>query len=120
VINFGPPVASFGAYFTYVVPLTMTAFDSGNNPVAQAFSQFNNNLACLAGPPCFGDVGSAPNEFIQVAFAGGVSGVTIVGDPSGFSLAMDEPAAVPEPSSLWHILIGSILILGLRQLTKCL
>ena len=106
-ISFDSPVLSFGGYFTYLTQLSLTAFDSGNNQVHQVFSLFNNNLACLAGPPCSGDPGSSPNEFLQVAFAAGISSVSIAGDPAGGSFAMDAP--VPEPSNLALVSIGFIL-----------
>lgn len=116
-ITFDSPVSSFAGHFTYFVSLTMTAFDASNNPVDQALSLFNSNLACLAGPPCFGDPGSGPNELLQVMFSGGISSVTIVGDPGGFSFTMDGPTPVPEPSSLSLLFLGIISFVGLKRLT---
>jgi hypothetical protein len=95
-IIFGSPVLSFGGYFTYLLPLTITGFDALDNAVASATSAYANNLA-LSGEP-----GSSPNEFLQVAFAGGISRVLIGGDPAGGSFTLDDAeytSAVPEPST---------------------
>jgi hypothetical protein len=56
------PIFSFGSFVTYLVPVTIQGFDSSNILLASSSSQFSNNLACLAGPPCLGDPGSAPDE----------------------------------------------------------
>jgi hypothetical protein len=68
-ISFDDPVLSFGGYFTYYEPITLVAFDISNNQIKSATSQFNKNVACGDGPPCLGDPGSSPNEFLFVAFA---------------------------------------------------
>lgn len=118
-ITFASPVLSFGGYFTYLVPLTLTAFDAGSNEVSQTVSLFNNNLACLGGPPCSGDVGSIPNELLQVAFAGGISSVVIRGDPAGGSFTLDDATidvtAVPEPSTSLLFLIGAAVAIATRK-----
>lgn len=44
-IVFASPVLSFSGYFTYVVPLTVEAFDASDTPVALALSLFAAN-AC--------------------------------------------------------------------------
>lgn len=111
-IIFDSPVLNFSGYFTYLVSLTLTAFDSGNNQVDQVFSQFNSNLALS------GDPGSGPNEFLQVAFVGGIQTVTISGDPGGFSFTLDGPTPVPEPSNLLLLPIGFCSILAVKQITK--
>ena len=85
----------FSGYFTYAEPLTLRAFDAGNNQVASASSAFSSNLA-LSGNP-----GSSPNELLSVAFAGGISQVTITGDALGGSFVMDDVSYnAPEPSTL--------------------
>lgn len=115
-ITFSTPVISFSGYFTYAEPLTIQAFNTGNNQVAVASSLFSTNDAL------FGDPGSSPNEFIQVAYAGGFSSVTITGDPDGGSFVMDDAtytalvsSCTPEPSAIGLILTGSLLI-GFRKL----
>lgn len=75
-IAFSGPVLSFGAYFTYLEPLTLTAFDALSNPVSSAASAYSTNDAL------FGDSGSSPNEFLQVSFAGGISHGEQVGSAS--------------------------------------
>lgn len=111
-IVFSSPVLSFSGYFTYVEPLTLDAFDSLDNQVDSAVSAFSSNDAL------FGDVGSSPNEFLQVSSAGGVSSVMITGDPDGGSFAMDDisfTSAIPEPNSIFLLLSGAALSFGLRR-----
>ena len=117
-ISFDTPVLSFGGYFTYYEPLTLAAFDISNNEVATATSAFSINVACDPGPVCLGDPGSSPNEFLSVAFAGGISAVTITGDPGGGSFVMDDityttaaATTAPEPDSLLLILSAMAFIL---------
>jgi len=112
-IVFAIPVLSFSGYFTYVEPLTLVGFDALNNQVASAASAFSSNDAL------FGDPGSSPNEFLQVSFAGGISSVTITGDPLAGSFVMDDitytTASVPEPSSTYLFLSGVVTLLSLRR-----
>jgi hypothetical protein len=113
-IDFSTPTTSFSGYFTYLEPLTLDAFNGSDTEVATAASQFSNNLACVAGPPCPGDPGSSPNEFIELSFAGGISSVTIMGDPSGGSFTMDDmtyTSAVPEPDSFPLAIAASAALL---------
>jgi hypothetical protein len=103
-ITFAVPVLAFHAYFTYTAPLSIVAYDAGNSPVSTDLSNFSSNLACLGGvPPCLADAGSSPNELLSVAFAGGISSLSITGAPLGGSFVMDDVTAVtptaviPEP-----------------------
>jgi hypothetical protein len=120
-ISFDDPVLNFGGYFTYLEPLTLAAFYATSDQVASATSLFGNNLACGDGPPCLGDPGSSPNEFISVAFAAGISGVTVTGDPAGGSFAMDDvvyttsSTAVPEPSGVDLLLIAAMFLYTTRR-----
>lgn len=111
-ITFDSPVPNFSGYFTYLLPLTLTAFDAGNNQVDQVFSLFNSNLALS------GDPGSSHNEFIQVASGVGIQSVTIAGDLGGYSFTLDGPSAVPEPGSLLPVCIGLFSMLTLKLKTK--
>jgi len=86
-VSFASSVQSFSGYFTYGHSLTLQAFDASNTPVASATSRFSNNEALS------GSTGSSPNEFLQVSFAGGISKVTITGDPAGGSFTLDDAAA---------------------------
>jgi hypothetical protein len=113
-IAFASPILSFGGYFTYAEPLTLAALDSTSTQVASATSAFSNNEALS------GDSGSSPNEFLLVSFAGGVSSVTITGDPGGGSFVMDDvtyttpEATVPEPGSIFLLLTGMAGVLAAR------
>src|SRR5215471_5774733 len=60
-IDFTTPVTNFSAYFTYLVPLTITGFNSSNVAIASAGSAFGSNLALS------GDPGSSPNELLTLA-----------------------------------------------------
>jgi hypothetical protein len=127
-ITFASPISSFGGFFTYLVPVTIQAFDSSNHLLASSLSQFSNNLACLAGPPCPGDPGSSPDEFIHVDTAG-LSSVVITGAPAGSSFALDDVtyslgpispiSSVPEPSSLVLLTgIPLLLVFGRTRLRR--
>ena len=115
-ITFATPVLSLGGYFTYAEPLTLAGLDASSTEVASATSAFSSNLALS------GDPGSSPNEFLSVSFAGGISSVTITGDPAGGSFVLDNatyttPAAsVPEPSSIFLFLTGTAGLLVRKRL----
>jgi len=98
-IAFANPITQFAAYFTYVEPLTLAAFNASNTKIGSALSLFSINTATGGAP------GSSPNELIQFNSATGISKVTIAGDPAGGSFVMDDvtlttPAStVPEPTT---------------------
>ena len=83
-VSFVAPVISFGAYFTYLTPVQLFAFDDKSNLVDSVASSYFNNQALS------GDAGSSPNEFLSLNFAGGISSVSILGNPDGFSFALDD------------------------------
>ncbi len=105
-IVFDTPILGFSAYFTYVKPLSLLAFDASNTQIASALSSFSKNTGIG------GDSGSSPNELLQVSFLSGISSVSITGDTAGRSFAMDDvtlttpSSAVPEPSGLFLESIG--------------
>lgn len=119
VIDFTSPVYEVGAYFTYLTQLTFSAYDAGLNLVATDVSDFLTNLA-LSGEP-----GSAPNEFLGVSVAGGISRVVISGDPAGFSFVMDDMTVstsqvvvtVPEPQTVSLLLaaLGAVALIRRRS-----
>ena len=115
-IHFSTPITSFGGYFTYTEPLTIDGFNSVGTLVATAASLFSSNTAV------FGEPGSSPNEFIDVTFGGGISAVTITGDPLGGSFTLDDATyttsstvPTPEPSSVALMLLGVGLVFVMRK-----
>lgn len=120
-VSFAVPVLSFGGYFTYALPLTLTGFDALNNQIAAANTAFSSNDGL------YGDPGSSPNEFVSIAFAQGISSVTITGSPEGGSFVLDdatlttESSAVPEPSSFYLLLnlVGGFLLVSFRKRLFC-
>jgi hypothetical protein len=110
-LTFATPIASFGGYFTYAVPLTIEAFSPANVSLGTVTSAFAANFASSG-------MGT-PNEFLQLAFASGIGSVTITGDTFGGSFVLDDvtltplqtgpgpdPAPVPEPATLLLTLSG--------------
>lgn len=117
--SFATPATSFGGYFTYLMPLTLTAFNSANNQVASVTSKFANNLACLAGPPCLETPGSSPNELLSLTVPAGISKITIKGDSNGGSFVLDDAdittpvgPVIPEPASIILCISGLLVIRG--------
>ncbi len=102
------PATLFSGFFTYVLPVTVQAFDATDTLVASATSQFLANW----------EVGSTPNEEIGLFFAGGFSRLVLTGDPSGTSFFVDDISvgdAVPEPSTFGLLLAGVLVGLALRK-----
>ncbi len=111
-ISFTSPILSFSGFFTYAEPLVLAAFDATSFQVGSAVSLFSSNLAIS------GDTGSSPNEVLSVSFAGGISSITITGDPAGGSFVMDDVSyttAVPEPGSIFLLLSGLAGMLAFRR-----
>ena len=102
-ISFATPVFSFGGFFTYLAPLTLTAFDTSNNTLGSVGSLFSSNLALS------GEMGSSPNELLQFFSRVAIGSVLIAGDPVGGSFVLDDltydATRVPEPGSLALLVI---------------
>lgn len=108
---FDVPVSSVAGYFTYSVPLQLTASDAGGTVVASAVSSFSSNLLIS------GVAGSAPNERITLSFASGITRLVIAGDPAGGSFVMDDLAVspVPEPAGALLLMAGLVALSGVRR-----
>lgn len=115
-IGFASPVFSVGAYFTYAVGLSFSAFDTANVLLGTVVSAFASNLALT------GEAGSSPNEFISFADASGrIARVLIAGDATGSSLTLDDLTVdagpgtqIPEPQSLALSLAALLGAVALR------
>ena len=70
---FTSPVVSFGGYFTYTTPFTISGFNQFGNQVASSMSLFANNTASF---------GHTLNEFLKVNYAGGIRSFILTGSPS--------------------------------------
>lgn len=119
-IDFSTPVSEIGAYLTYMIPVTINAYDASSNLVGSYTSSFSSNMALS------GDSGSSPNEYFTIAYAGGISSVAIVGDSFGGSFVLDDinfetasVTPVPEPNTIIMLLTGlmgiAIIIGGTRK-----
>jgi len=114
-IVFTTPAVSFDAFFTYSTLITVSGFDSQHHQVVATSSSFTNNEG-LSGVP-----GSSPNEFLRIAFPGGIAGVTISGGPLGGSFVFDDARVVsntPEPSTFALLLSGFLLVAALHRSSK--
>jgi hypothetical protein len=118
-ILFDSPVFGLGGYFTYLEPLTLSAYDASNNLIASISSSFLSNVALS------GDVGSSPNEFLAFSSLAAISSLTITGDSAGGSFVLDDltfdttpsspPSPTPEPTTLALLGTGLATMLGVRR-----
>lgn len=98
LLQLNKPFTDLRGYFTYSAPITITAYDETDSLLASINSAFSSNLAFS------GDVGSAPNEFMQLNSAVPFVKVLIIGSPTGSSFALDDlsgTAVVPLPASIY-------------------
>ena len=107
-ILFSTPVLNISAYFTYSSALTLNAFDALHQSVGTTTSAFTANFVSSGNPA---------NELLQLAFAGGISSVTITGSARGSSFVLDDltlttpgttGTITPEPS---FVLLVPLMVL---------
>jgi len=121
---FTDPALTFLGRFTYATPLSIEAFDLSNNLLASVSSMYSSNSVFG------GEVGSAPNEPIQISSTTGISRLVIEGDSAGNSFTIGaatfttaEDSTVPEPSSASSALIAlcflffAMIVRGRHSLT---
>jgi hypothetical protein len=108
-IDFDDPLASIGAYFTYVEGLTFTAYGAASNVLGIDTSAFFNNSALAR------DAGSMPNEFLGVFGAPGIRRIVITGGPLGGTFVkgdltdeLAQTGEAPEPGTL-PLVLDSLL-----------
>ena len=106
-INFATPVFSVGGYFTYLIGLTFSAFNSSNTLLGTDTSNFTSNLALS------GSLGSNPNELLSFSdVAGQIARVVITAETLGSSFTLDDltvdatavVTAISEPQTLAFVL----------------
>lgn len=109
-IIFATPTNSVAAFFTYLAPLQITAFDISGTALSTIGSAFNNNTFLS------GDPGSTPNERLGFAFSSPViAHINITGDINGSSFTFDNLSfsnninSVPEPNTLQLFTIVAIM-----------
>ena len=83
-ISFAIPVYSVAGFFTYLAPLTLTAFDTGNNVLGSISTGFLSNLWSS------GDPGSTPNELLEFTSATAIGSIVISGDSLGGTFVLDD------------------------------
>ena len=83
-IEFATPVNSVGAFLTYNSAITFEAFDAASGSLGSVNSLFASNTTTT------GDAGSAPNEFLEIASAAGISRVVFAGRATGGAFVLDD------------------------------
>jgi hypothetical protein len=114
-IQFLTPITAFNGFFTYKVPLTVSAFDGIGNLLGSTSSHFSSNQG-ISGSP-----GSSPNELIALSFTQGISRLAITGSVTGNSFTLDDQTvdtAIPEPATLSLLLAGGLAGLFMRRLRR--
>lgn len=103
-ILFNTPVTQVSGFFTYSTGLTLAAYDAANVTLGGVSSAFSKNTALS------GDAGSSANEVLALAFASGISKLTITGSPLGGSFTLDDLSfsPVPEPNTAVLLALGLI------------
>jgi hypothetical protein len=106
------PVTSVSGFFTYTSQLLISAFGAGGVSLGTVSSAFNDNTA-----GGFGDTGSSPNEFLEIA-AAGILNIKISAAGGDFTLddlqATPALSSIPEPNSLLLLFLGVSAALGFR------
>jgi len=108
-ISFGSALQSFGIWFTTFDPLTLQAFDSGNNLLGTVIGDPNTD----------GTTGTS--SFLSFLNPG-IMSVTLTSTPGFFvldDLTTDTgTSAVPEPSSLALLVTATVLLIGRTLLLR--
>jgi hypothetical protein len=99
-VVFSTPLLGVGAYLTYTVPITLSAFSLNGGLLGTVSSKFSNNDAL------YGVAGSSPDELLLMSNASGISEVVFGGSSGGGSFVLDDlttasltNVSVPEPDT---------------------
>jgi hypothetical protein len=113
-VDFAPGATSVSGHFTYLAPLTMTAY-AGAAELGSVTSTLAENYTSSGNPA---------NELLQLAFATSITHVILTTGFGPQSFTLDDFAAniveedvttVPEPASATLLLIGAAAIAGWRR-----
>ena len=116
-LEFLSPITSFSGFFTYRVPLIVSAFDQFGNLLGSRNSSFTNNQGLS------GVQGSSPNELIAFNSGPGISRIVISGSSQGNSFTIDDvntigASPVPEPETLSLLFAGGLTVFALHRRSK--
>jgi hypothetical protein len=101
-IIFNTKVSRVTANITYNSPVTLSAYNSSNLKVATVASRYSSNMALS------GDLGSKPNELVQLRYSGGIAKLVIAGEYAGGSFTLDDLTISDESgdiTSLFNLLL---------------
>lgn len=106
-VSFDGPVSSISGLFTYSVPIRLSAFDSSGTEVATVLSVFSSNMELS------GDLGSSPNELLQLTGLTDIRWIEVHGDPLGGSFTVDNLAITfaSEPGTA-SLVLGSFAVIA--------
>ena len=118
-IAFEIPIRSVFAFFTYIHPLQMSAFDPSGTLLGSVTSAFGNNTALS------GDFGSSPNEKLGIEWDSPlIKRIRVMGSPTGASFVFDglnftaSSFPLSEPSPILLLLGGVMAWLFLPRLRQ--
>jgi hypothetical protein len=120
-IDFTEGVSSVAAYFTYLNPLSLSAFNAAGGLIGFATSRFDSNLVSTGNPA---------NELMQITSTEAIWHITIgLGSLGGLFVLDDltfevaevggggtEPNPVPEPATVTLMLLGAAVAAGRQKL----
>jgi len=117
-IQFATPVPEVWAYFTYLVPLSLVAYDVSNSVVATTKSTWGNNTAVS------GDPGSIHNEKLLLNGSKSIYWLIITGNIDGGSFVLDDltfdyvpSTLIPEPGTFFRAALALLLLAVWRKQT---
>lgn len=120
-LDFAAPLLDIGGFFTYSLgtsnKLLLQAYDIDGNLLGTRSSTFSDNTADI-----FGEPGSSPNEFLQLAHIGAIHRLDINGQGGDFTLddlqftpGIGATPSVPEPAIWFFLFLGLAAVIARRS-----